>query len=333
MKNKLLFFQYITKYLDEYCRCQAGKSYYTIKSYRDNLTVFRRFLLKEKGLKIRNFYMDDCTKDLILDYVKYLRNNNKSSSTINHHISAIKGYLYYVADCDISYQGLAITISHIPFFKEPKKEKECLDSESLRLLFEAPKNNKIGIRNRTILILLYDTAMRVGELVNLKMCDLFLSNTNPMIKIHGKGDKDRIVVLSDRALEHINIYLNLFHKNNICNYVFYTVIKGVANKLSESTIETFIQKYADQVKSIYPKIPDKVYPHMFRRSRATHLYQDGTPLEIVSTMLGHSNIDTTKIYAKPSMNQLREAIQNQNDINIEQEWEDEDEIASLFGLR
>lgn len=333
MKNKTLFFEYISQYLNVYCLKQASKSVHTIESYRDNLTVFRKFILEVKHKKIKQFYMEDCSKELILEYVEFLRKQNRSNSTINHHVTAIKGYLYYVSDINIEYQGLALSVSHIPTFRQPKVERECLDDTALKMMFDAPKKNKIGIRNITIMVLLYETAMRVSEIINLKVSDLFLNVKEPYCLVHGKGDKERIVGLSSLAINHINNQLNLYHKNNKCEYLFYTTIKGNSNKLSSSTIETFLQKYADQVRKDYPNIPLKVYPHMFRRSRATHLYQDGIPLELVSRMLGHSHIDTTKIYAKPSIEMLRKAIENENESTIEPEWGDEDEIAMMFGLR
>jgi len=333
MKNKTLFFEYISQYLNVYCLKQASKSVHTIESYRDNLTVFRKFILEVKHKKIKQFYMEDCSKELILEYVEFLRKQNRSNSTINHHVTAIKGYLYYVSDINIEYQGLALSVSHIPSFRQPKVERECLDDTALKMMFDAPKKNKIGIRNITIMVLLYETAMRVSEIINLKVSDLFLNVKEPYCLVHGKGDKERIVGLSSLAINHINNQLNLYHKNNKCEYLFYTTIKGNSNKLSSSTIETFLQKYADQVRKDYPNIPLKVYPHMFRRSRATHLYQDGIPLELVSRMLGHSHIDTTKIYAKPSIEMLRKAIENENESTIEPEWGDEDEIAMMFGLR
>jgi len=333
MKNKTLFFEYISQYLNVYCLKQASKSVHTIESYRDNLTVFRKFILEVKHKKIKQFYMEDCSKELILEYVEFLRKQNRSNSTINHHVTAIKGYLYYVSDINIEYQGLALSVSHIPTFRQPKVERECLDDTVLKMMFDAPKKNKIGIRNITIMVLLYETAMRVSEIINLKVTDLFLNVKEPYCLVHGKGDKERIVGLSSLAINHINNQLNLYHKNHKCEYLFYTTIKGNSNKLSSSTIETFLQKYADQVRKDYPNIPLKVYPHMFRRSRATHLYQDGIPLELVSRMLGHSHIDTTKIYAKPSIEMLRKAIENENESTIEPEWGDEDEIAMMFGLR
>ena len=183
------------------------------------------------------------------------------------------------------------------------------------------------------MVLLYETAMRVSEIINLKLSDLYLNVKEPYCLVHGKGDKERIVGLSSLAISHIKNQISIYHRNNECEYLFFTSIKGNNNKLSTSTIETFLQKYADQVRETYKDIPIKVYPHMFRRTRATHLYQDGVPLELVSRMLGHSQIDTTKIYAKPSIEMLRKAIENNDDSNIKPEWDDEDEVAMMFGLR
>lgn len=331
--NTALFFEYVTDYLHLYLRKQCGKSENTIESYKDSLTVFRKYLLEEKNISVRNFRMTDCSKDLILDFVEYLRQKNRKTTTINRHVSAIKSYLWYVSDFDLSYQSIALSISHIPTFKEPKVEKDCLDNDALTLLFNAPKNNKKGLRDRTIMILLYETAIRVSELTNLKNEDINLNVKDPYILIHGKGDKERIVALSAKAVEHLKLYMSVYHNSKNSENLFYTVIKGQAGAISESTVETFIQKYADQVRTQCPTIPQKVHPHMFRRSRATHLYQDGVALEIISRMLGHSTVETTKIYAKPSIEMFRKAMENENDIEIKPLWEDEDEIVKLFGLR
>ena len=331
-KNNDLFFQYTHDYLEIYLKKQVGRSINTVESYRDALTVFRKYLYEEKKITIMKFRISDCTKDLILDYIDYLKRKNKKESTINHHITAIKGYLWYVSDKNITYQSVAISVSHIPLLKIPKKEKEILSDEVLKLFFTIQKNNKIGIRNKTILIMLYETAVRVGELTNIRLCDIVLNTNSPYILIHGKGDKERIVNLSDKATEHLKYYISVFQPTD---YLFFSVIKGKTGPLSESTIETFIDKYTNEIKTAYPDItvPKKVHPHMFRRSRATHLYQDDVPLELVSRMLGHSSIETTKIYAKPSNEQMRRIIENENDIDIKPEWESEEELAKLLGIR
>lgn len=331
--NEVLFFEYTSSFLDVYLRLQMCRSNNTIESYRDSLTIFRRFLLDEKKIKITKFKMIDCNKDLILDFIDYLKTNERKTSTINHHIAAIKSYLYYVSLKDISFQSIQLSIGRIPSLRQTKYVKECLSPELLKALFNHPKSNKIGIRNRMIMILLYETAIRVGELINISMKDIILNVKEPYILIHGKGDKERIVVLSSKCVEHIKHYISLFHNNQKCQYLFYTTIKGISDKLSESTIETFIQKYANELRQTHPNMPHKVHPHMFRRTRATHLYQDNIPLELVSRILGHSSTETTKIYATPSLKQMKKAIENENDINIKEEWENDDEIAKLFGIR
>lgn len=335
MKNdKILFFEYSASYFDVYLRKQCGRSEFTIKSYRDALTVFRRFINNEKHISIMKFCVMDCTKELALEFIEYMRKENSKATTINHHISVLKGYLFYVADIDITYQSIAISVSHIPKIKVPKRKKGILNDEMLKEMFKATKNNKTGIRNRTIMILLYETAVRVGELIQLKKENLFISDDESYIFVQGKGDKERIVGLSSKTIKHLNFYLSIYHKEDISDYIFYTVIKGSANCISVSTVETFIQRYADEVRILIPDIPKHVYPHMFRRSRATHLYRDNVPLELISRVLGHSSTDTTKdYYTTPSLEQMRKVVENKSDIDVEPEWENEDRIAKLFGIR
>ena len=328
-----LFFEYVSSFLDLYLNKQISRSHNTIESYRDALTVFRRYILNEKKLTIQKFTMSMCNKKLLLDYMDFLKSNKYKATTINHHITAIRSYVYYVSDIDVSYQGIAISLGHIPLLRETKEERPYLSQEALKAMFEAPTGSK-AVRDRTILILLYETAIRVSELIHICLDDLFLNNENPHILINGKGDKERIVGISNKALEHLKYYIQIYHGEKIkTNILFYSLIKDKYGYLSPSTIEMFIQKYADKVRKNGIDIPIKVYPHMFRRSRATHLYQDDIPLELVSRILGHSSIETTKIYAKPSIKQLRLIIENENDVNIEPEWNNEDEIAKLFGIR
>lgn len=333
MKNDPLFFEFVYKYLEDFLRKTCSRSNHTIESYRDGLTVFKNFITEEKKISIKKFKLKSCDRELVLQYIEYLDTLNRAPSTINHHISVIKNYLEYIGSTDITYMSIYSTVSRIPQKKIPKKVKPVLDDEMLKLLFSLPKQNDKGIRNRTILILLYDTAIRVEELINIKVCDLFIKLEVPYILIHGKGNKERIVGVSTKAKEHLVLYLSRFHKEKKSDYLFYTTIKGVTDKLSESTVEIFIQKYADIARKENPNMPIHVYPHMFRRTKATHLYQDGIPLEMVSSLLGHSSTETTKTYATPSLEQIRTIIENDSDKETEPEWDEDDEIVKLFGLR
>ena len=120
------------------------------------------------------------------------------------------------------------------------------------------------------------------------------------------------------------------------DYLFYTIIHGQPHQMSPSNVERIINKYADMIRNKHADLPQKVHPHMFRRTRATDLYQSTVDLELVSRILGHSSTQTTRIYARPSLEMIRTAMDNSTTtVEVEEAmWPDnEDELARLFGLR
>jgi site-specific recombinase XerD len=332
-----LFFAKSRDYLDIYLEKQCSRSAYTIKGYRDALTVFRRYVLNQ-GISIKVFKFADCNREFILGYLEYLQTEGYAAATCNQRLAAIKSYLWYVADGDITYQQIALAISHVPFLKEPEKEREILNEECLTALLSAPENSKIGIRDSTIMIVLYDTAIRLSELLNLKISDVNFERTIPYLRIYGKGDKERIVSLSYNTVEHLHQYMRLYHEesNVETDWLFYTTIHGHTHAMSPGNVERLIEKYATKVRGNVRDFPKKVHPHMFRRTRATNLYQSDVELELVSRILGHSSIQTTRIYAKPSIEMIKKAMEKSDStINAEEPlWPDnEAELARLFGLR
>ena len=184
---------------------------------------------------------------------------------------------WYVADENIDYQQTALAVSHVPFLKNPEKIKEVISEDCLKSLLSAPEHSKIGIRDTTIMVILYDSAIRLSELLNLKISDVNLQKSTPYLRIHGKGDKERIVSISDNTVAHIKRYMRYYHEESILtmDYLFYTIIHGQPHQMSPSNVERIINKYADMIRNKHPDLPQKVHPHMFRRTRATDLYQSG----------------------------------------------------------
>ena len=214
--------------------------------------------------------------------------------------------MWYVADGDVKWQQSALMVSRVPFLRNPEKEKDILSEECLKALFLAPGSSKRGIRDATIMIMLYDSAIRISELLCLKLSDVHLQKDSPYLRIQGKGDKERIVSVSDNTVGHLGRYMQLYHGMDAprTDYLFYSVIHG--------------------------------QPHMFRRTRATNLYQNNVELELVSRILGHASTQTTRIYAKPSLEMLKDAMDKSNpELNAEEPlWpDDEDELAKICGLR
>lgn len=341
MKNnkldKVLFFSKTNDFLNLYLPRQAMKSDNTIHAYRDGLSIFRKYLAEVKNISIRKFRFEECTHDFLLDYMAYLKDKGCAAGTCNNRLAAIRAYLWYVADGEISMQSIALGASKVPFMKGPQKVKETINPDDLAALLSAPSDKtKTGIRDKTILILLYDSAIRVSELRELKIDALKLNESIPYIRVRGKGDKERIVSITDKTVEHLKRYIKIYHleKDSDCP-LFYTVIKGHISAMSTGNAERILNKYAEMIRPEHPNLPQKLYPHMLRRTRACGLYQNGVELELVSRILGHTSTQTTRIYASPSIEMLKAAMESASDeISETAEWlDDEEELARLCGIR
>lgn len=334
--NKTLFFSQTCEYLNVYLPKQVIKSEKTIKTYKDALTVFRRYLTEERGVSIRTFKFEDCTRDLLLEYLSFLSLGHKASSC-NNRMAAIKSYLWYVADGEISMQSIALMASKIPRIREPKVTRDIIQEADFSALLLAPPSTKTGKRDRTIMIFLYDSAIRVSELLALNVSSVNLSASPAYISVHGKGDKERIVVITEKTGQHLQHYLKVYHKAGAKDSpLFYTVIKGNTDRMSPGNVARIINKYADMIRPEHPNLPKQIYPHMFRRTRAANLYQDGIELELVSRILGHSSTQTTRIYATPSIAMMKEAMENVSESTFDEKelWlDDEEELARFCGLR
>jgi site-specific recombinase XerD len=172
----------------------------------------------------------------------------------------------------------------------------------------------------------------------VKLRDISLSGEYPGILIHGKGKKERRIYLTEKTVGHLEQYLQVYHADSSLDAdLFSTTIKGVTSAMSHSNVRRILKDYSEMARSGCNEIPKSVYPHMLRRTRATNLYQDGVPIELVSTILGHAQIETTKThYAKPSLAQIRESMESVPTPAADEEplWVgSEDEIARRCGLR
>ena len=116
------------------------------------------------------------------------------------------------------------------------------------------------------------------------------------LRIHGKGDKERIVSISEGTVNHLKNYIKLFHNQDTpdAEYLFYTLIHNQANPMSPGNVDRIINKYAEKIRPEHSELPAKVHPHMLRRTRATNLYQSDVELELVSRILGHASTQTTR---------------------------------------
>ena len=333
-----LFFSRTKDFLDTFLLRQEQRSQDTIKAYRISLTEFYRYVTDEKHMKAMNFRFSECTYELVLDYSQYLQEVKKlANSTVNQRLAAIKSYLKYVSDGDIELMQVYLSVQKVPLLRLPKLKKPVLEKDELEAFLAEPKNTRFGRRDSVILILLFDSAIRVSELTAIVLGDVLADVKNPSIMIHGKGKKMRSVMLNDKCARQLKDYVHYYHDRDASpdTPLFYTVIHGKKNHMSQRNVERIVKKYGDLIRVAYPDLPKTIYPHLLRRTRATGLYRDGVPIEMISAILGHEKTETTKIYASPSVEQLREAIAKgqPEEEYLEKLWEgNEEEILRKFGL-
>ena len=337
--NRNLFFSMTYEFLDIYMAKQLGRSSDTIKSYRDALTLFRRYILSKLNISITKFTFAQCTRSLILEFLEYLKAQGSKPGTRNQRLAVLKSYLRFVADKDVTLQSIALEVSRVPQCKNPATEKYVLSEDALNAIFSRPAVTRMGLRDRTMMILLYDSAARLAEILNLGVNDICLNEKNPYIRVMGKGSKERVIAINIKTVKHVKQYLDVYRSkdNPDINLLFYTIIKGRAGKMSEGNVERFIQQYADKARKSCPDIPLHVHPHLLRRTRATNLYQNGVELALISRILGHAILDTTRVYAKPSLAMMRKAMDY---VDVPQTKDEkplwvgsEEEMAKLCGLR
>ena len=333
-----LFFGRTYDFLHVYLPQEKSGSKHTIVTYKQGLKTFRSYVNDVAGIASNRFLFKDCTYDFLLDYRNHLYGNrNLKKRTVNNKLASIKSYVGYAAARDISLQQFAFAIEQVPYYSEPKEQQPIIESEeALAALLSMPPNTRKGLRDKVILCVLYDSGIRVFELVSLIIRNVCTDYDEIKIRIHGKGNKERCLVLDAKTSALVRQYMKEFHVDPVSDDPFiYTVIGGVKKSMSERNVQKLIRKYADKVRESF-ELPTKVSPHTFRRTRGTGLYRDGVDLAAISVFLGHADMKTTRDhYTSPSLEQLRE-IANRGTESIPDEeplWpDDEDEIARILGL-
>lgn len=345
IKTSELFFSKSMDFLEVHIPLQRGQSKNTADSYRKSLTSFRKYTLDVKHISITKFSFADCTYDFVLDYSSYMQNElHLKPNTVNSRLAAIKAYLKYAAAMDVSLEQIYLTVNKVPFLTVPVLRRPTISEESMKAMLEAPTQvtTSISLRDQTLLVTLFDTAVRIGELVRIEMCDLYLDISEPYIVIHGKGNKERQVGVSNDTIDFLRKYIETAHREDEGSNIplFFVRYKGEIHHMTERNGERIVKKYAEMLRNAGVNLPDTVYPHMFRRTRATGLYQDEVDIEMVARLLGHAQLETTKKYAYNSTEQLRKAMErggrpaiNEPEEALYEGTDKEAAFARKFGIR
>jgi len=334
-------------FLKVYLPKQRRLSSNTIFAYQKSLELLFDFVKNQNDIHLSEVTFDMLTADTITAFLESLETERKCGiSTRNHRLAAIKSFITYAAAMDITVVAVQTELDKIPMKKASTiSSVEYMSESAISAIFEQPDISKEkGVRDRFLMILMYDTGARVQEIIDIKLCDFRYGKT-PTVTLNGKGGKIRTVPIMDKTVEHLKQYISLFHSPTFTNSderLFYSVIHGKRNSLSNDCIGKFVKQYGTAARQHCIEVPENVHPHLFRHSRAMHLYQHGMDLTLVSQWLGHSHLETTLVYAYADTEHKRKAIANATTPNDPMYGKlnparfivsDEETLKRLYGLK
>jgi len=303
MNNR--FSKLVQKFLTSYIVDELNYSDNTKKSYTTTFRILLKFIEKEKNIKSNKIEIEFITKEVIIQFLDWLETyRNVSISTRNQRLACIKSFYKYVQSNEIDLFDTCSSILGIKNKKVPNKIITYFSEKEIKIMINYLNECK-DLKKLTMICVLYETGARVSEFINIKLTDLNLSDY-ASITLYGKGNKIRVVPISNELVKLINKYLKEIYINYGDDYLFYSNYK---KKYSRFGINYIINQLVTQLNVLFPNyFKGKYHPHSFRHSKATHLYNNGTPLLYIKDFLGHSSITATEIYATPDSKKQRDII-------------------------
>lgn len=310
--NPTCFARYMSKYLTEYLPGIQGVSYNTIASKRDAYILLLKYLDDAQNIKAEDVDIPLLSRETIIKYLEWLEKSRGSSvSTRNIRLAAIKSLFSYIQTQTPDYIYQCQQILSIPRKKEPGHTLEYLTVEGIKSVLDAVEaSSRTGLRDLTLLSLMYDSAARVQEIADLSVND-FRAEKPSTLRLTGKGSKTRIVPLMSTTSDLVSKYISIYHPSYRGEYNVPLFLNRKKEKLTRAGIAYILKKYVKIAREKQPDlIPETVSPHGLRHSKSMHMLQAGVPLIYIRDFLGHSEISTTEIYARCDSEQKRKAIEN-----------------------
>lgn len=303
----------IQSFTKQYLPITKRKSPNTINAYVDTINLYLEYIKSSRKVPLSEIVTTDFTKENIEGFMIWLETDRKNQpTTINQRLANIRGFCKYLMQNDIlSYADLNSILEIKKVSDTRSKELIYLSIEDTRLLLNLPNiHNKTGLRDKFFISLLYDSGCRNQEVLDLRIRDFALTgNGAANLHILGKGKNYRETPISTDVVKLFHTYCKVYHpdyKQNMDDLLFYTENKGIKSKMSRDNVQRFLNGYEEKAKLQNPQIPH-LHPHLFRHTRAMHLYLAGVPLPMVSQWLGHKRMETTLIYAAATTEMKREA--------------------------
>lgn len=301
----------IGEFLKTYLLCVRHRDKDTIESYRHSINLFLAFLAETSGLTLMTVQSSDFSQKNILSFMDWLSSNRGNvATTINHRLSDIRGFCKFLAKKkaiqEIDYEE----IREITDAEDDRViDFTWLSIDDVKSILDHVATNRDSLRDRFLFSLLYESGARINEVLSLRVKDLKPAGVGEVdVHFYGKGNKHRITPLSAEIWSQFTYYTDKYHPVKEPEaLVFFTWRNGRRNKMSNDNVSRILTDCEAAIRKYNPGLIH-LHSHLFRRTRAMHLYLAGVPLPTISEWLGHSNIETTRFYAKVTEEMKRDAM-------------------------
>ena len=343
LKQRSQFIAVLSRYFNDFLPSRRSEK--TVIHYRVVMAKFLRHIAERSSRRLDELSFEDITRDSVEGFIIALHEDEKlSASTCNNYLSVIRAFMRYASTQCISANSPEIML--VEKMREPKTMVvRHLEMDAVRAILDAVDTGSFeGARDHLFIRLMFDTAARLSEMLDLRIQDIVLARGHSYAIIeNGKGGKKRKVPITDKTASETAGFINAFHSGSIPeDYLFYQRRKGSGRKLKMTAYnaERIVKNASDRARYSYNSIPGNVTCHMFRHGRAMQLYRKGMSLSMIGQLLGHANPETTLIYAYADTEVKRAAIQKATEdypelppASIKPIAYDEDAILAAMGLK
>lgn len=299
----------LTLFLKDYLPEQRNVSPNTISSYSVALKQLLEFAKFQKGIEPAKFDFQHMNENFVLEYLNWIEKSRKCSiSTRNQRLAAIHSFIKFSDHEHPDNLHEFVKILHIPYKRTSERKVQYLSTDDMALILNQPSTKTPqGRQHRAILCLLYDSAGRAQEIVDLKVRNFF--PIQGKVLLVGKGRKSREIPLTSNTVEILRAHLrerNLLDTSKRDSPLF---VNHQHNRLTRAGIAYILNKYTSQAREYSSTIPERITPHVLRHTKAMHLLQSGVPIHVIQDILGHSDIMTTERYAHADLSMKQKALE------------------------
>lgn len=310
------FLSLLHDYIYSYMTVSRNASPNTIRAYKSSFRLLIKYMSEYKSIMADEIQFTDLDFTTLSDFFDWLVNERKvSSSTRNNRLAALVSFSEYAQNRDFDAASVFRTsVLRVGVRKSEKKPRPFFTREEMMILLNLPdESTATGVRNKVLLGTMYGTGARVQEMCDLTVGNVRFENERAMIELHGKGSKYRRVVVGKACANILKEYIHYRRlEGSPKRHIFSS---QTHEKMTISCIEEIVKKYLRIAKEQHPDLflMNGYTPHSIRHTTATHMIQEGVPIMAIKNFLGHSNVQTTQIYAEMAQNTVDRYVTEWND--------------------